>query len=54
MPLHKGKSKAIISKNISTLRHENYPQKQAIAIAMNKAGKKRKKSRRTIAHGERS
>ncbi len=43
MPLRKGKSKKAISKNIRTLRHEGYPQKQAIAIAMSKAGKKRKK-----------
>lgn len=42
MPLRKGKSKKVISGNIKRLRHEGYPQKQAIAIAMRKA-KKRKR-----------
>lgn len=43
MPLQKGKSDKVISSNISELVHSDYPQKQAIAIAMNKAGKSRKK-----------
>jgi len=29
MPLKKGKSKKTISRNISTLSHEGYPQKQS-------------------------
>jgi len=43
MPLKKGSSKPIVSSNISKLRHEGYPSKQSIAIAMNKAGKGKSK-----------
>jgi hypothetical protein len=38
MPLEAGKSREAISKNIATERHAGKPEKQAIAIAMNKAG----------------
>jgi len=37
MPLKSGKSKEVISENISTEVHAGKPQKQAIAIAMNQA-----------------
>lgn len=43
MPLVKGKSKKAVSRNISRLRKEGYPQRQSVAIAMSKAGKGRKK-----------
>jgi hypothetical protein len=45
MPLKKGKSKKAVSYNIRELRRSGRPQKQAIAIAMRKAGKHRKQSR---------
>lgn len=43
MPLRKGKSRKVISQNIRTERKANKPQDQAVAIAMRKAGKSRKK-----------
>jgi hypothetical protein len=45
VPLNKGKSKKAVSENIKTEMKAGKPQKQAIAIAMNQAGKSKKKKK---------
>lgn len=45
MPLKKGRSKKVISQNIRAEMRAGKPQKQAIAIAMRKAGRARGKKK---------
>lgn len=39
MPLKAGKSKKVVAENIREMVRAGHPQKQAVAAAMNKAGK---------------
>jgi hypothetical protein len=43
VPLKSGSSKKVISSNIGELMNSGRPQKQAVAIAYNNAGKSKKK-----------
>jgi hypothetical protein len=45
MPLAKGKSKKTIGANIAEMMRAGHPQDQAVAAAMRKAGKARKKKK---------
>ena len=43
MPLKKGRSRKVISSNIRTEMRAGRPRKQAVAIALRRAGKSRKR-----------
>jgi len=51
MPLKKGASRTVIGSNIRKLRDEGYGQDQAVAIAMNKAGKSKDKPKKKSRKG---
>ena len=50
MPLLKGKSRKVVSRNISELVSSGRPQKQAIAISLEKAGLARRKKKSSGSH----
>ena len=45
MPLKRGRSTKVVSSNVQELRRAGYPQRQAVAIALHKAGRGRKTKR---------
>ena len=51
MPLKSGSSKKTVSSNISKLSGEGYPQKQSVAIALDKARKKKNESTIGVSRG---
>ena len=45
MPIHKGKSRKVVTKNIKKLIKEGRPRKQAVAIALDSARKHKKRTK---------
>lgn len=45
MPLAKGKSKKVVSKNIREMKKAGYPQSQAVAAALTRAGKSKRQKK---------
>lgn len=50
MPLKSGKSNKVVSSNIKTEMAAGRPQKQAVAIAMSKAGKSKKPRKKRMGY----
>lgn len=46
MPLKSGKSQTVVNFNIREMMDAGHPKKQAIAAALNKAGKSKKKKKK--------
>ena len=51
MPLKRGSGRKTVSSNVSKLRREGYPQRQAVAIAMSQAKRTGSKRRRPARKG---
>lgn len=47
MPLKKGSSSKVVGENISEMEKSGYPKKQAVAAALNNAGKSNKTKSKT-------
>lgn len=46
MPLHEGKSRAVVSSNIREMMESGHPQKQAVAAALSNARKSKRRHKK--------